>query len=85
MEAYTTYCLWSQKHNKIYIGYTSDLIQRFYSHNRLSTKGFTAKYRPWIVAYSEVFCSIKEATIREKQLKSSRGRSFLRQYIIDHY
>jgi putative endonuclease len=85
MDIFTVYCLWSAKHNKIYIGYTSNLIQRFFSHNQLETKGFTPKYRPWIVAYSEVFYSKNDALKREKELKTSRGRDFLKNYIAAHY
>jgi putative endonuclease len=85
MDIFTVYCLWSANHNKIYIGYTSNLIQRFISHNQLETKGFTPKYRPWIVAYSEVFYSKNEALKREKELKTSRGRAFLKNYISAHY
>ncbi len=54
-DIFTVYVLFSAKFNKIYIGFTSDLIKRFYSHNQLSKKGFTIKYRPWFVCYTEVF------------------------------
>ncbi len=75
---FTVYALHSIKHNKIYIGCTSNLQERMKSHNELSKKGFTHKYRPWSVAYTESFDSKKEALKREKELKSSRGRSFIR-------
>ncbi|MFT7345306.1 MAG: putative endonuclease [Lentimonas sp.] len=82
---YITYCLYSLESDKIYIGYTSNLIERFKSHNILSTKGYTVNFRPWMVAYVE-FSNIKmEAQKREKQLKSSRGRDFLRNYIRENY
>ena len=81
MDCFTVYCLYSNAHDKIYIGYTSDLIQRFYSHNFLAKKGYTLKYRPWIVAYTEVFHTKATARTREKQLKSAQGRMFLRNYI----
>jgi putative endonuclease len=82
---YTVYCLYSEKHDKIYVGYTSDLIDRFHSHNSLVTKGYTVRYRPWIVAYTEVLSDKSEAMKREKELKSSRGRAFLRDYILRNY
>jgi len=44
---YTVYALYSAKYEKIYIGFTSDLTKRLSSHNHLSHKGYTAKYRPW--------------------------------------
>ena len=78
---FTVYCLYSWSYDKIYIGYTSDLISRFRSHNELSKKGYTLRYRPWMVAYTEIFESKKEAMRREKELKSYQGRVFLRQFI----
>jgi putative endonuclease len=71
------YVLFSKNFNKIYIGYTHDLEKRFESHNRLATKGWTIKFRPWILIHSEKFADKKEALIREKQLKTAKGRAFI--------
>jgi len=38
---FTVYVLYSPAHDKIYIGYTSNLEQRFLSHNELGKKGHT--------------------------------------------
>lgn len=46
---FVVYILWSPKHQKTYTGYTSNLIQRYYSHNALGKKGFTPKFGPWVV------------------------------------
>ena len=78
---YTVYLLYSFDYDKIYIGYTSILIERFKSHNQLGKKGWTIKYRPWVVVYTEVFDSKSQARKREKQLKSGAGRRFYRQEI----
>lgn len=75
---FVTYVLYSAIHNKIYIGYTSDLRNRFNSHNELATKGYTVNYRPWVVVHVEFFETKQEAMKREKELKSSRGRNFIR-------
>ncbi len=80
---YTVYALYSPSFDKIYIGITSDLEDRFKSHNELATKGFTVKYRPWIIVYTEQHQSKSEALNREKQLKSSRGRNFIRSKILE--
>lgn len=79
---YTTYVLYSELHDKIYVGYTSDLENRLRSHNELATKGWTIRYRPWKLAYKEEFSTRKEAMKREKELKSSRGRDFIRTKIM---
>jgi len=82
---FTVYVLYSRNYDKIYTGYTSNLIQRFYSHNELSKKGWTRKFRPWFVVYVEVFHSKKEAMMREKQLKSASGRRFIKDDILPLY
>ena len=80
---FTVYALYSEKYNKIYIGYTSNLKERLLSHNELSTKGWTVKYRPWKLIYQEEFELKSDAMKREKELKSYRGREFIRSKIID--
>ena len=82
---FTVYVLYSHKHDKIYIGFTSNLIQRFYSHNHLGTKGWTIRFRPWFVVLVENFHSKKNALIREKELKSATGRQFIWNNIIPIY
>ena len=81
MEEFVVYILYSCKFQKSYVGYTSDLIDRFKSHNSLSTKGFTIKFRPWEVAYVEAFTSKREAIKREKYLKTGVGRELVKAII----
>ncbi len=74
---YTVYVLFSKEHQKIYIGYTSNLLQRFKSHQALG-KDWTAKFRPWLVIYCEYFTDKSEARKREIQLKQYRSRLKIR-------
>lgn len=74
---FTVYVLYSKAFNKIYVGYTADITNRLLSHNELATHGYTMRYRPWIIAFTETFDTKKEALIREKQLKSGKGREFI--------
>jgi len=74
---FTVYVLYSQNRSQIYIGSTSDLENRFLSHNELATKGHTIKYRPWIIAHTEDFQTKSEALKRETQLKTANGRAFI--------
>ena len=78
---FTVYILHSEKLDKIYIGFTSDIDARMNSHNYLATKGYTIKYRPWKVIYTEEFLDKVSAMKREKELKSSNGRAFIRSLI----
>ncbi|MFY0651981.1 MAG: GIY-YIG nuclease family protein [Cyclobacteriaceae bacterium] len=79
---YTVYVLYSEKFNKIYVGATSDLEQRFLSHNELSKKGWTLKFRPREIVHTEEYEVKSEALVRGKQLKSSRGRDYIRKQIL---
>ncbi|WP_027420951.1 GIY-YIG nuclease family protein [Crocinitomix catalasitica] len=77
---FVVYILYSQKADKIYIGFTSDLISRIYSHNNLQ-KGHTQKYRPWSVVYVEFYNTKIEAMHREKNLKGGQGRAWIHDHL----
>ncbi|QIE59293.1 GIY-YIG nuclease family protein [Rasiella rasia] len=77
MESFVVYILWSDSYSKSYIGYTSNLISRFQSHNLLSKKGWTIKYRPWRVVFVRNFELKREAMLFEKFLKSGVGREWI--------
>ncbi len=79
---YLVYVMYSENFDKIYIGMTSNLEQRLLSHNELSKKGWTIKFRPWKIVYKESFKSKQEALKREKELESFRGREFIRNQIL---
>ena len=81
MDEFVVYILYSEKFNKNYTGFTSNLIERFKSHNSHETKGYTIKFRPWTVIHVEFFCSKAEAIKREKYLKSGVGREFIQNLI----
>ena len=79
------YVLHSEAYDKLYIGFTADLQARILSHNELAKKGYTIKFRPWKLFYSECFQSKASALKREKELKSARGRKFIRDLIVEAY
>ena len=74
---FTVYVLYSRFSNKIYVGFTSNLEQRFLSHNELGKKGWTIKFRPWELVHTEEFEEKADAMRREKALKSGQGREFI--------
>ena len=78
---FTVYVLYSPSYNKIYIGFTSDLENRLRSHNMFASKGWTIKFRPWEILFTENFETKTEAMKREKQLKSAKGRNYIWQVV----
>jgi putative endonuclease len=85
MDQFVVYVLFSPSSGKTYTGMTSALISRFHYHNSKSKKGFTTRFRPWIVVHTEFFESKKSALSREAELKSGNGRSWVRNQILTQY
>ena len=79
---YKVYILYSARYNKIYIGYTANLEERLLSHNQLGKKGWTIKFRPWILVYTESFDTKQEALLREKKLKTGKARQWIWEELI---
>ena len=78
---FTVYVLFSESSNRTYTGFTSNLEMRLRSHNEFG-KGWTARYRPWLLIYQKDFNSKKDAMEHENWLKSGQGREFIRQQIL---
>ena len=78
---FVVYALYSMNYDKIYIGFTSNIQERFKSHNELAQKGWTINFRPWEIIYQEYHLSKAKAMNREKELKTAAGRNFIRSLI----
>ncbi len=74
---YIVYILYSEKFNKHYTGFTSNLNARLLSHNELG-HDWTAKYRPWKLIYTKEFAKKQDAMAHEKWLKTGVGRDFIK-------
>ena len=57
------------KNQTLYTGVTSNLIQRVYQHKNNLVPGFTSRYNLHMLVFYEVFETIEQAIIREKQIK----------------
>jgi putative endonuclease len=66
------YIMTNIKNTTLYIGVTSQLVQRVYQHKSKLTLGFTNKYNLNKLVYFESFETMYEAITREKQLKNWR-------------
>ena len=78
------YVLYSVAGEKSYVGYTNDTERRLFEHNVSETKGFTLRYRPWLLIHTESFQTKAEAMKREKFLKSGQGRAFVKAIVQRH-
>ena len=72
-----TYVLQSEKDNKLYVGFTKDLKQRFEQHQKGQVDA-TKKRMPLALIYYEACISQEDATKREKYFKTYHGRMFLK-------
>ncbi len=75
--------MYSNSSKRNYTGYTSNLIERFRSHN-IYGKDSTRLYRPWTVVHVEFFRTKEEAMKREKYFKAGRG-SILKNSIVSEF
>jgi len=73
---YYTYVLRSKADNKNYVGFTSDLMQRFEAHNKGRVES-TRNRRPLELIYFEGCLSKDDAIRREKYLKTHYGKLFI--------
>jgi putative endonuclease len=75
------YLLESVSTGKWYIGYTpNDVFSRLEKHNSGLVQS-TKPFLPWKVIYYEAYLDRRDATGREKFLKSGSGRGFLEKQI----
>ena len=81
---YYVYAVYNQANNKLYIGQTENLEERIRLHNDKEFKGsYTSRFSGnWKFVYQEEVSTRKEALAREKQLKSYRGREFIKKLIL---
>ncbi len=60
-----------------YIGQTEDLPKRLQQHNSGKAR-YTRRCKSWKVVYQEAYPTRREALFREAELKTTKGRNFLR-------
>ncbi|MEO7922849.1 MAG: GIY-YIG nuclease family protein, partial [Chitinophagaceae bacterium] len=75
---YFVYILYSICSGKTYTGFTNDVDRRLSEHNFAESKGYTLRYRPWLLIHKEAYGTKQEAMQREKFLKTGHGRDFIK-------
>jgi putative endonuclease len=73
------YVIYSEKIRKNYTGHTDDIERRVFEHNNGLLGKYTRGKGPWKLIYSEEYATRTEAMKREKELKTGKGRDFLKQ------
>ncbi len=64
------YILASQPRGTLYVGVTSNIIQRVYQHKNDLAPGFSRQYGVHTLVYFEIHATMLDAISREKQLKA---------------
>ena len=64
------YIISNKQNGVLYTGVTSDLVRRVYQHKNNLYEGFSNKYKLKNLVWFEVFDDIKNAIIKEKQIKN---------------
>ena len=72
MKQPAVYIVTNRPKGTLYIGVTSNLIQRIHQHKTHEIEGFSQKYGTDKLVYFELFEDMESAITREKQLKDWR-------------
>ena len=72
------YVIYSDLVNRKYIGHTEDIERRLLEHNNGLLGVYTKNKGPWRLVYFESFQTRSEAMKRELELKTGKGRDFLK-------
>jgi len=76
MKRYYVYLL-SNRSGTLYVGVTNNLFRRIFEHKHKMIEGFTKRYNIDRLIYFEEFQDIRQAILREKQIKSWRRQKKL--------
>jgi putative endonuclease len=71
MKTPCVYILASQRNGTLYVGVTSNPVQRVWQHKEGIADGFTRKYGVKLLVWYELHATMESAIAREKQLKAS--------------
>ncbi len=69
MKAYFVYIVTNKGRTTLYTGVTNSLIRRISQHRNEEIDGFSKRYHTNCLVFFETFNDVKDAIVREKQLK----------------
>jgi putative endonuclease len=68
------YLLASERNGTLYVGVTSNLVQRVWQHKNDLMEGFMKRYRVHMLVWYEICGSMEAAIAREKAMKEWKRR-----------
>ena len=77
MKQPAVYIMTNQRNGTLYVGVTSDLINRVKQHVEGSIGGFTKQYNCKMLVFYEAHNTMESAIMREKQIKSGSRKKKL--------
>ncbi|MDP2692124.1 MAG: GIY-YIG nuclease family protein [bacterium] len=84
MTFFYVYILFNKSKNYIYIGYSTNLKQRFKHHNDGYSRA-TKPYLPLELIHYEAYRNMKDAKRREKYFKTNKGRTTLMTMLKEYF
>lgn len=80
--SYKVFVLYSYKHDRIYVGYTTSLTDYMVTMNVMESDNPLYEFRPWTLVHMELFMTEDEAMVREGFLKQDIGQDYIRREIL---
>ncbi|MBP7270416.1 MAG: GIY-YIG nuclease family protein [Bacteroidia bacterium] len=68
------YILYSKKADRFYIGSTAYPVEQRLRKHLTNHRGYTSRFKDWVIAYKELYGTYNEARKREMELKRSKDR-----------
>ena len=78
--AYYVYILHSPSSDKYYVGQSQNPARRLEFHNSIE-KGFTSRYRPWMLVYSKECAMQVESRVLEQKIKNWKSKVMIRRLV----
>ena len=75
--SYLVYILYSKELDRFYIGHTGEPMEERLRKHLSAHAGYTSKAKDWILKYSEVHFSKKDAYARELFIKRKKSKQFI--------
>jgi putative endonuclease len=79
-QKYWVYVIQSEKDSWAYTGHTNNVKRRLHDHDRGKMKS-TRNHGPFKLIYTEEFSNRSDAMVREKFLKSGKGRQIRKELV----